>query len=132
MRKSLDVAVVLLAFLALAVPALAQDLPAPLMAQKAGDLGTVLTGPTGMTLYTFKNDTDGKSVCNGPCAESWPPFKPAAGAAAPKAPLGVITRDDGSRQYTWKGKPLYYWKNDKKPGDATGHMARNIWFAAQP
>src|SRR3972149_6089579 len=88
MRKSLDVAVVLLAFLALAVPALAQDLPAPLMAQKAGDLGTVLTGPTGMTLYTFKNDTDGKSVCNGPCAESWPPFKPAAGAAGPKAPLG--------------------------------------------
>ena len=132
MRKALDLAVVLLALLALAVPALAQDLPAPLEARKAGDLGTVLTGPTGMTLYTFKNDKDGTSVCNGPCAENWPPFKPEAGAPAAKAPLGVTTRGDGSRQYTWKGKPLYYWKSDKKPGDATGHMARNIWFAAQP
>ena len=36
----------------------------------------VLTGPNGMTLYTFDNDKagSGKSVCNGPCATNWPPL----------------------------------------------------------
>jgi predicted lipoprotein with Yx(FWY)xxD motif len=123
----------LLALMIAAPATWAQDVPAPLKAAKAGDLGTVLTGPTGMTLYTFGNDREpNKSSCNGPCAENWPPFKPAAGAAAPKAPLGLITRDDGSPQYAWKGKPLYYWKNDKKPGDTTGHKYRDVWFVAQP
>jgi predicted lipoprotein with Yx(FWY)xxD motif len=133
MRKILYALSLALGLCAAGAPAaLAQDVPAPLKAAKAGDLGTVLTGPNGMTLYTFKNDKEGKSVCNGPCAENWPPFKPEAGAPAPKAPLGLITRDDGGKQYAWKGQPLYYWKNDKKPGDTTGHMARNIWFVAKP
>ena len=36
----------------------------------------VLTGPNGMTLYTFDKDVAGssKSVCNGPCATNWPPL----------------------------------------------------------
>jgi predicted lipoprotein with Yx(FWY)xxD motif len=111
----------------------AADVPPPLKSGKAGDLGEVLTGPNGMTLYTFANDKQpGKSACNGTCAENWPPLHPEAAAGAPKAPLSIITRDDGSKQYAYKGKPLYYWKNDKKPGDATGHKVRDIWFAAQP
>jgi predicted lipoprotein with Yx(FWY)xxD motif len=62
-----------------------------------------------MTLYTFANDKEpGKSACNGPCAENWPPFKSEANAPAPRAPLSIITRDDGSKQYAYKGKPLYY------------------------
>jgi predicted lipoprotein with Yx(FWY)xxD motif len=111
----------------------ADSLPAPLEHAKAGQLGEVLVGPTGMTLYTFANDKEaGKSACNGPCAENWPPFKPAASAPAPKAPLSIITRDDGAKQYAYKGKPLYYWKNDKKAGDATGHGMNNVWTAAKP
>jgi predicted lipoprotein with Yx(FWY)xxD motif len=46
--------------------------------------------------------------------------------------LSIITRDDGSTQYAWKGKPLYYFRNDKKPGDTTGHKFRDVWFVAQP
>jgi predicted lipoprotein with Yx(FWY)xxD motif len=127
----LAVAALLLTFTA--ALAWAADVPAPLKQSKAGDLGNVLTGPNGMTLYTYANDkAEGKSACNGPCAENWPPFKVEANAPAPKAPLSVITRDDGSKQYAWKGKPLYYWKNDKKPGDTTGHKVRDIWFVAQP
>jgi predicted lipoprotein with Yx(FWY)xxD motif len=110
----------------------ADSLPAPLKHAKVAQLGEVLVGPTGMTLYTFANDKEpGKSVCNGPCAENWPPFKPEATAPAPKAPLSVITRDDGSKQYAFKGKPLYYWKNDKKAGDATGHGVNNVWAVAK-
>jgi len=113
--------------------AFAADVPAPLKTAKAGDLGEILAGPNGMTLYTFANDKEaGKSSCNGSCAANWPPFQPAAGAPAPTGALSVITRDDGSKQYAYKGKPLYYWKNDKKPGDTTGHKVRDIWFVAQP
>ena len=32
----------------------------------------------------------------------------------------------------YKGKPLYYCKTDKKPGDVTGHKFRDFWLAAQP
>jgi predicted lipoprotein with Yx(FWY)xxD motif len=110
----------------------ADSLPAPLKHAKVAAHGEVLVGPTGMTLYTFANDKEpGKSACNGPCAENWPPFKPEATAAAPKAPLSIITRDDGSKEYAYKGKPLYYWENDKKAGDATGHGAANVRAVAK-
>jgi hypothetical protein len=40
----------------------------------------LMTGPNGMTLYTFDKDAigSGKSVCNGQCATNWPPFMAAA------------------------------------------------------
>ena len=117
----------------LALIANADDVPAPLKTTAARDLGTVLTGPTGMTLYTYVNDREpGKSVCTGACIEKWPPFEPAATAPAPAAPLAVIARIDGIKQYAYKGKPLYYCKTDKKPGDVTGHKFRDFWLAAQP
>jgi predicted lipoprotein with Yx(FWY)xxD motif len=122
-----------LSLLTVAGAAGAQDVPPPLKVAKAGDLGMVLTGPNGMTLYTFANDKEaGKSACNGACAINWPPMKVDAGDPAPKEPLSVISRDDGSKQYAFKGKPLYYWKDDKKPGDTTGHKFRDVWFVAQP
>ena len=34
--------------------------------------------------------------------------------------LGTITRDDGTLQVTYNGLPLYFFKNDKAPGDANG------------
>ena len=37
-------------------------------------LGAYLAGEDGKTLYVFTKDTGGKSVCNGDCAKSWPPF----------------------------------------------------------
>lgn len=88
----------------------------------------VLVNPAGMTLYTFDKDAggSGKSVCNGPCATNWPPLK----ASAEDKPVGdysVVTRDDGSRQWAYKGKPLYLWIKDQKPGDRTGDGFNNSW-----
>ena len=93
----------------------------------------VLTGPGGMTLYTFDKDTagSGKSVCNGPCATNWPPLA-AAADAAPAGDYSVITRDDGSKQWALKGKPLYYWAKDQKPGDKTGDGFNGVWKVATP
>jgi predicted lipoprotein with Yx(FWY)xxD motif len=111
----------------------AGESPAPLKEAKAGDLGTILTDPAGMTLYTFANDTEpGKSTCIGPCADNWPDFRPPANAPVPKPPLSIITRDDGTQQYAYRGKPLYHYSKDQKAGDTMGHKFRDRWFVAQP
>jgi predicted lipoprotein with Yx(FWY)xxD motif len=118
---------------ALAALAAADGVPAPLKLTTITAIGVVLTAPNGMTLYVYLNDREpGKSVCTGACEANWPPFRPAADAPAPEDPLAIINRLDNSKQYAYKGKPLYYCKTDKKPGDITGHKFRDFWLAAQP
>ena len=88
----------------------------------------VLVGPNQMTLYTFDRDVagSGKSVCNGPCATNWPPLL-VGDMDKPSGDYTVITRDDGKKQWALKGKPLYYWAKDSKPGDKTGDNVQNVW-----
>lgn len=95
--------------------------------------GGVLTGPNGMTLYTFDKDAadSGKSVCNGQCAVNWPPLM-AAETDKSSGGYSVITRDDGKKQWALKGKPLYYWIKDTKPGDMTGDGFNKVWQVAKP
>jgi predicted lipoprotein with Yx(FWY)xxD motif len=93
----------------------------------------VLVGPNGMTLYTFDRDAagSGKSVCNGPCATNWPPLA-ATGATKGSADWTAINRDDGSQQWAYKGKPVYFWAKDTKAGDRTGDGFNNVWHLARP
>lgn len=95
--------------------------------------GGVLTGANGMTLYTFDKDAanSGKSVCNGPCATNWPPLF-AMDGDAPAGDYGIVVRDDGKKQWSFKGKPLYFWIKDQKPGDKTGNGVNNVWRTAAP
>ncbi len=81
----------------------------------------VLVGANGMTLYTFDKDTagSGKSVCNGPCAGNWPPLFAGDGDRA-SGDWSIVMRDDGRKQWSHRGKPLYFWIKDQKPGDKTG------------
>jgi predicted lipoprotein with Yx(FWY)xxD motif len=95
------------------------------------DKGPALTDAKGMTLYTFDKDGGGKSACNGKCAENWPPLT-ADPAAAPPAGYSVITRDDGQKQWAYKGKPLYGWVKDAKPGETTGDGVNGSWHIATP
>ena len=45
----------------------------------------------------------------------------------------ITTRADGTKQRAYKGRPLYTWKNDKKPGGITGDgFLNNAWHMAQP
>jgi predicted lipoprotein with Yx(FWY)xxD motif len=85
-----------------------------------------------MTLYTFDRDeaNSGKSVCNGPCATNWPPLA-AATDAKPAGGYTIITRDDGAKQWAYRGKPLYLWAKDQKPGDMTGQGVNNVWQVAK-
>lgn len=91
----------------------------------------VLVGDNGMTLYTFDRDPPGKSVCNGPCATNWPALTAAAAATA-SGDWSVVTRDDGSRQWAYKGKPVYFWVKDQKAGDRTGDGVNGAWHLAKP
>lgn len=93
----------------------------------------ILVGPNGMTLYTFDKDVagSGKSVCNGPCATNWPPLMAAKDDSA-SGDFSTITRDDGSKQWALKGKPVYYWVKDSKPGDKTGDGFNSVWQVAKP
>jgi predicted lipoprotein with Yx(FWY)xxD motif len=127
MRKLLMLTIA--ATLMAATVALAQMAPT-----KIGDSakGKVLTNEQGMTLYVFDKDSPGKSACNGPCATNWPPLMASTGAMA-MGDYTIITRNDGTKQWAYKGRPLYTWKNDKKPGDITGDGFLNgAWHIAQP
>ncbi len=92
-----------------------------------------LVGSNGMTLYTLDKDVadSGKSTCNGPCAGNWPPLMATAGDST-TGDYSVITRDDGSKQWAYKGRPLYFWSKDQKAGDRTGDGVNNVWHAAKP
>jgi predicted lipoprotein with Yx(FWY)xxD motif len=88
-------------------------------------LGTFLTGPGGMTLYTHAGDGTNLSTCTGGCLTAWPPLSVSAGQQPTAGPgvtghLATFARSDGPTQVTYNGWPLYSWPGDTKPGDATG------------
>ena len=77
--------------------------------------GVVLTNFEGFSLYVASN---GES-CNSNCYGEWTPV------AAPSLAVGsdrfsIIERMDGSRQWAFKGQPLYRYEGDLQPGDAHG------------
>jgi predicted lipoprotein with Yx(FWY)xxD motif len=94
--------------------------------------GKTLVDADGMTLYVFDRDsTPGESACNGKCAVNWPPFAASADAKA-TGDWTVILRGDGLIQWAYKGKPLYKWMDDHKPGDVDGDGRNNVWHIASP
>jgi predicted lipoprotein with Yx(FWY)xxD motif len=94
--------------------------------------GRLLVGANGMTLYTFDKDTagSGKSACYGPCAGNWPPLF-AADSDQATGDWSIVVRDDGKKQWAFKGKPLYFWSKDQKAGDKTGDGFNNAWRIAR-
>jgi predicted lipoprotein with Yx(FWY)xxD motif len=120
-------AIVALTFILASSAASAQTL-------KAADTpkGKTFVDTKGMTLYTFDKDAGGKSMCNGPCAENWPPLM-AADDAKPTADMTIVVRDDGKKMWAYKGKPLYTFKKDTAPGETNGDGFLNgAWHMAKP
>lgn len=90
----------------------------------------VLVNDAGMSLYTFDSDPSGRSACNDRCAADWPPLR-ASADARPGGEYSVITRDDGSKQWAYRGKALYLWSKDRRPGDRTGDGVGRVWHLVQ-
>ena len=119
------------AFAAIAFSAVAAQAAAPAMTAETAK-GPALVDAKSMTLYTFDKDMGGKSMCNGPCAANWPALMAASGSAA-SGDWTMVTRDDGTMQWAYKGKPLYTFAKDTKPGDTTGDGFLNgAWHIAKP
>ena len=98
----------------------------------AAPVNGVLATSAGATLYTFDKDVagSGKSTCNAQCATNWPPLVAQSSDAA-SGDWSIVTRDDGSKQWAWKGSPLYTYAKDAKAGDASGDGKGNVWHVVK-
>jgi len=116
-------------------------------------LGATLVDAAGMTLYIFKNDTEGTPTCVDDCATNWPP------ALLPAPEGGASTVPDasaapGEAPALWVGDldpalfsvvdhplgpmlkigdwPLYHFAGDSAPGDVNGQEVGDVWYAVSP
>lgn len=97
--------------------------------------GAVLTDEDGRALYFFSNDNKGTSTCSGGCLAAWPAYHAddvSTDSKIDKSLLGEISRNDGSKQTTYKGWPLYYFAGDNAPGQVNGDGSDQIWYVAKP
>jgi predicted lipoprotein with Yx(FWY)xxD motif len=117
-------------------PAVSTTVPTPAstVAVKSAEseLGPILVGVDGRTLYGFTNDTPIQSNCEGTCADAWPPVVvPANWTVAPGVDSGIfntITRPDGTLQLVAGKYPLYAYSGDTAPGDVNGQGSGDVWF----
>jgi predicted lipoprotein with Yx(FWY)xxD motif len=105
----------------------------------AGGLGKILVDSNGRTVYLFEKDTGSKSTCSGACAVQWPPVttkgKPTVGSGLTSLKVGTTARADGTEQVTYDGHPLYLFKGDSGPGDASGQGVNAfgaLWYVLSP
>lgn len=97
----------------------------------ANDLGDILVNADGMTLYGFTNDSKGTSVCEGGCAQAWPPVVVESAdlpAGLDASVFSVIERSDGTHQLQAGSWPLYLFASDASAGDAFGQASGDVWF----
>ncbi len=83
----------------------------------------------GFALYVFDNDIGSAgSNCNDGCAATWPPVLVTDAGASGIAGLSTITRDDGTSQAAFEGRPLYFFAGDTNPGDTNGQGVGGVWW----
>ena len=93
---------------------------------KSTKLGEYLTDNKGVTLYVSGDDKKLQSSCTGECLKNWPPFvfdnkNIASSTDLLSKRMNVIKRSDGTFQYAYGEKPVYYYVGDKNPGDTNGN-----------
>jgi predicted lipoprotein with Yx(FWY)xxD motif len=107
------------------------------LATAGSALGKVVVDADRRTVYVFDKDTagSGTSACTGACLAKWPPVKATSGdltADGVTGKVGTISREDGSKQITLGGMPLYLYSGDSHAGDVTGQAVGNVWWAVSP
>jgi predicted lipoprotein with Yx(FWY)xxD motif len=98
------------------------------------ELGRILIGPNGHTLYVFENDKGTMTACTGGCATIWPALSasgtPAAGVGVMHAKLHTVN-GQVPHQVIYNGHLLYYFSGDMKPGQTMGTKVSH-WYAVRP
>jgi predicted lipoprotein with Yx(FWY)xxD motif len=129
----------------LGTTALAQTADSPLTTATHAEEGTYVADGSGMSLYLFLADTQGKegteatSACEGDCLANWPPLvvedTPVGDDTLDASLLGTIECSDGTLQVTYNGWPLYYYHEDAAAGDIKGHDIEEFgaeWYLIGP
>ena len=110
-----------LAVLVAVVPAAASTQSAPTLKMRSSSYGRTVVDGKGLTLYAFTRDGRGPSQCYGRCATAWPPLladgRLRAGSGLRRDLLGTTRRRDGKRQVTYRGRPLYFYFRETRPGE---------------
>jgi predicted lipoprotein with Yx(FWY)xxD motif len=134
MMKQLVISALTVVFmLGIMTTASAQDTALKVISNQ--DIGSYLADGHGRTLYWHKFDSPGRSSCVDECIRMWPPFyrekiTPPDGVNADD--FGMITRDDGINQTTFRGYPLYYFSMDQAKGDIKGYNFGYMWYTVNP
>ena len=92
--------------------------------------GDVMVTANGDALYTYDKDTPEHSNCTGACATTWPPAEAGPDDKA-HGDFTIFKRPDGTRQWAYKGKPLYTYKLDGGPGSISGDDYNGVWHVAK-
>ena len=100
------------------------------------NLGQILVGNDGMTLYIFTKDAADQSNCDANCLKNWPPLlslgTPVLGEGVDDSKVGTATLADGTLIVTYDHMPLYYFAKDAQPGDLNGQGVGSVWFVLNP
>jgi len=98
-------------------------------------LGEILVDTKGFTVYVYDPEKNGMPCVDG-CATAWPPVVLGADASLPPtgplaADLSTVARPDGAKQVAYKGRPVYRFAGDTKPGDIKGDGVGGVWHAVK-
>ncbi len=92
----------------------------------AAQAAAPVVAENGMTLYIFDKDKGGVSACYDACAMAWPPYMAKAGEKKGEG-WTTVARKDGSLQWAYDGKPMYFYEGDAKKGDKAGDGMKGVW-----
>ena len=127
-------------------------MPAQVMIRQSAAFGPILTTRAGMTIYRREayiyqlgghglrhgvpprplvGRNIGTKGCDAACLRAWRPLE-APADSQPSGYWGIAVREDGSRQWTYKGYALYTYTGDTKPGDMTGNDQYEMLISEDP
>ena len=96
----------------------------------------VLVNRKGLTLYSLSVEHRGRFICtDASCLSLWTPLVVARGTVPTGAlDLGTLRRPDGRTQVSYRGRPVYTFTQDRKPGDVKGNGFKDVgvWRPASP
>ena len=81
--------------------------------------GQVLANAKGLSLYTSKADKPNQSNCADACARTWIPLA-APWAATNRGDWTAVKRADGTKQWAYRGQPLYTHAGDAQASATSG------------
>ena len=96
----------------------------------------VLVNRRGLTLYSLSVERRGRFICTDQfCLSLWTPLVVPKGTTPTGAlHLGTLRRPDGRTQVSYRGRPVYTFTQDRKPGDVKGNGFKDVgvWRPAFP